>query len=126
MESYLKKVDPAHAYNLIKFRTRTHHLPVTKSNLCQTGEVGDEIHFLFKCEYFKDMRAKYLTNNFYMYANNKYDELFALDKNILTSLARFSKIIMSHFKQNYTRLAPRKIRKTRTGRVIITPVKLDL
>ena len=88
--------------------------------------MGDEIHYLFKCEYFKDMRAKYLTSNFYMYVNDRYDELFALDKNILTSLARFSKIIMSHFKQKYTRLAPRKIRKTRTGRVIVTPVKLDL
>ena len=136
MESYLKEVDPALAYSLIKFRTRTNHLPVTKGrfnekaivscNLCQTGEVGDEIHYLFKCQYFEDLRVKYLPNNLHVYANDKYYELFSLSRNILTGVAKFSKIIMSHFKQKYTRLAPRKIRKTRTGRVIVTPVKLNL
>ena len=136
-ESFLQKIDPTHAYNLIKFRTRTHQLPVTKNrfnenadvscNLCCTGDVGDEAHYLFKCDYFSNMRNKYLPSNFQTYTNeNKYHKLFKIDEKNLTNLARFAKIIMSHFKQRFTRLAPRKIRKTRIGRLIVPPVKLDL
>ena len=119
IENYIQKIEPIHSYNLIKFRTRTHHLPVTKNrfnenadvkcNLCHTGDVGDESHYLFKCKYFSNSRKKYLPSNFQMYVNqNKCHELFKIDETKLTNLARFAKIIMSHFKQKYSRLAPRK------------------
>ena len=64
IEKYLMLLDDNMKYNIAKFRTRTHHLPVTKARfkeagsvdvtctLCNYGEVGDEFHYLFKCEFF--------------------------------------------------------------------------
>ena len=94
IEDFIKKIEPAHAYNLIKFRTRTHHLPISKSrfnedanvkcDLCNSDERGDELHYLFKCAYFSELRRKYLPHNFLIYADHeKCRELFSLNKNIL-------------------------------------------
>ena len=52
-ETYLINLDPAHRYSIVKFRTRNHHLPVTKGRfqkdnqenqncpLCDKEEIGD-------------------------------------------------------------------------------------
>ena len=137
IEFYIGKIEPAHAYNLIHFRTRTHQLPVSrdrfnenadiKCNLCQSGHVGDEIHYLFHCKHFSDIRVNYLPANFKNYEKeNSFQDLFQMDEKSLTKLARFVKIIMNHFKLKSTRLAPRKQIKTRAGRHIKPPDRLDL
>ena len=69
MEDYLVNLESCHKYNLIKFRTRTHHLPITKQRFhdtsadiacpfCSSNEVGDEFHYLFVCDFFKVQRDK--------------------------------------------------------------------
>ena len=136
MENYLHCMDPVYIHNLIKLRTRTHQLPVTKNrfnsnnvdvscNLCCCGDVGDEFHYLFKCTYFNDMRTIYLPDNYHFIEHNCH-ELFQNNETTLTNLARFFKKIMAHFKQKSNNLAPRKVRKTRIGRMIKPPDKLDL
>ena len=83
--------------------------------------------YLFKREYFSTLRQKFLPSNFQMYTSqNKCHELFKIEEMKLTNLARFAKIIMSHFKQKYSRVEPRKLIKTRAGRTIVPPDKLDL
>ena len=59
-------------YTIAKFRTRSHHLLVTndrfqsnnaEDTICpfsQSGEIGDEFHYSFKCAYLNESRGKYL------------------------------------------------------------------
>ena len=60
-ENYLIELEPSDRIALSKFRTRTHHLPVTHTRfqgpgakatncpLCPLSEVGDESHYLLRC-----------------------------------------------------------------------------
>jgi hypothetical protein len=32
--------------------------------LCNNGEIGDEFHYLFKCQYFGNQRKNYIKKNF--------------------------------------------------------------
>ena len=67
LENYITDLELMHVVNLVKFRTRTHHLRVTNQRfhdasaninctLCQNVEVGDECHYLFKSDYFAEER----------------------------------------------------------------------
>ena len=72
IEKYLLSLDNSLKYNLAKFRTRTYHLPVTKARfnkedsvdvscpLCESGKIGDEYHYVFTCEFFRNSRAKFI------------------------------------------------------------------
>ena len=72
IEKYLLSLDNNLKYNLAKFRTRTHHLPVTKSrfnkddpvnvsySLRESGKIGHEYHYLFTCEFFWNNHAKFI------------------------------------------------------------------
>ena len=72
IEDYLVQLDDDAKYTIAKFRTRSHHLPVTNNRfqsnnaedttcpLCQNGEIGDEFHYLLKCTYFNESRNKFL------------------------------------------------------------------
>ena len=64
MEDYLVNLESCDKYNLIKFRTRTYHLPKTKQRfhdtsadiacpLCSSNEVGDEFYYWFVCDFFQ-------------------------------------------------------------------------
>ena len=87
IEDYLVQLDDDAKYTIAKFRTRSHHLPVTNNRfqsnntedttcpLCQNGEIGDEFHYLFKCTYFNESRNKFLPDHIYgisdiIYNNN--------------------------------------------------------
>ena len=70
MEQYLVDLADAHKYNLAKFRTHTHHLPVTKVRfidytagvtclLCSSWKTGNECHYPFHCDFFKEPRKKF-------------------------------------------------------------------
>ena len=71
MEEYLTLLDMADKYIITKFRTQTHHIPVTNQPfhrsdenitcpLCPMGEVRDEPHYLFECEFFEKGKNSFL------------------------------------------------------------------
>ena len=108
MEKYLVELDNAHKYNISKFRTRTHHLPITKRRfkdetadvtcpLCSSGDVGDEYHYLFHCDFFRNQREKFIPQEIIKQPQTEsMGKLF--ECNALTNTARFVKIIMSRFR----------------------------
>ena len=111
LENHITDLEPMHVVNLGKFRTRTHHLPVTNQRfhdasaninctLCQNGEVGDECHYLFKCDYFAEeqnsLMPPYCKTD---PAEECFKAIFRVEeKESLTKVARFAKIIMSKLK----------------------------
>ena len=60
---------------LCKFRCFSNNLPIETGrffnidrserycNLCNVNKLGDEFHYLFKCTFFNNVRAKYLPRN---------------------------------------------------------------
>ena len=57
---------------LSKFRTTNHKLPVENGRwkniareniICNNGEIGDEFHYPFKCQYFGNQRKNYIKKN---------------------------------------------------------------
>ena len=108
MEKYLVELDNAHKYNISKFRTCTHHLPITKRRfkdetadvtcpLCSSGDVGDEYHYLFHCDFFRNQREKFIPQEIIKQPQTgSMGKLF--ECNALTNTARFVKIIMSRFR----------------------------
>ena len=89
-----------------------HKLPIEKGrfegvarelrtcNLCGDNSLGDEFHYLFRCEYFYDDRVKYVEECFYTLPTAM--QFFHLmnndNKDTLLKLAIFCKKIMSCFK----------------------------
>ena len=138
MEEYWK-LDHKYALNLAKFRTRTHHLPVTRNRfynnddiyceLCVKHEIGDEIHYLFNCDYFEDYRKMLLPSDLQKFKNDP-EYLFKMDAEKMINLSRFTSIVMLKFKfvsQNVDSPITLKKRKiSRSGREIKSPVRLDL
>ena len=75
----LRVSKPRLACKLLKinaqFRTTSHKLPVENGRwkniarenricpLCNNGEIGDEFHYLFKCQYFGNQRKNYIKKN---------------------------------------------------------------
>ena len=140
MEDYLVNLESCHKYNLIKFRTRTHHLPITKQRfhdtsaditcpLCSSNEVGDESHYLFVCDFFKAQRDKYIPVCLQRLPHTTvFKNLFTKSETI-TNVARFAKIIMSKFKFRKSEIVNSPCKKqitTCSGRVVKQPVRLSL
>ena len=62
MEYYLKTLSPKNKKIFVKFRTANHHLPVETGRwhgksiserlckLCNSGQIGDEFHFINLCQ----------------------------------------------------------------------------
>ena len=109
-EIYLIDLDlnHAHKFNIAKFQTHTHHLPITKRHfkdesadmtcpLCPSQEVGDECHYLFHCLYFKEQRAKFIPLDMFTQPLSYccFVQPFWKCK---FDTACFTKIIMSYFK----------------------------
>ena len=143
-ENYLIELEPSDRIALSKFRTRTHHLPVTHTRfqgpgakatncpLCPLSEVGDESHYLLRCPYFSSERDKFIPS--YppsMKLDTSLHLLFHPGSSNLKDLAKFVKIVISKFKyspQIAAESMPRgKISKfSRSGREIISPTRLNL
>ena len=73
---------------IIKYRTGNHRLPTEtgrwgdtplnerKCNVCNKNNIGDEYHYFFLCDFFKNERKLYLKPYFYVNPNLcKYREL---------------------------------------------------
>ena len=108
-EDYFKKLNTSDAIHLSKFRTRTHHLPITKNRfdssqstlctLCDNNDIGDEFHYLFSCNYFSHLRELLLpTNVLQIGKEHNYNELFKQDEDTLKKLSKFIKAINQSFK----------------------------
>ena len=142
IEKYLLSLDNSLKYNLAKFRTRTHYLPVTKARfnkddpidvscpLCESGKIGDEYHYLFTCEFFRNSRAKFIPKC--LMSNESPDRMkkIFMDEENLGNIAHSAKIIMKvfTFKRNLDIQPPSKksTTVTRSGRQVKLPTKLDL
>ena len=73
---------------MTKFRTSNNRLPANKfrfsnnneeknCNLCDSGDLGDEFHFLFVCSFFQSERDLYLSQYFRVRPNTlKMQNLF--------------------------------------------------
>ena len=74
-EDYLLKLSYKHRVALCKFRCRSNYLPISCTRfdnesdevaesricpLCRLYLVGDELHYLFTCPFFKDERSEYI------------------------------------------------------------------
>ena len=107
LNNYFLKLNNKQCRILTAFRTRNHKLPVETGrwnntplsericHLCQT-EVGDEFHFVLKCNFFNDQRTRYI-KPYYRNRPNvcKMSELLNHpDQTVLQNLTSFVEIIM--------------------------------
>ena len=110
-EAYLIKLPFLHRLNLCKFRCKQNKLPVNKHRfdknnvditckLCNSGDLGDEYHYLFLCNTFNNERKLYLTEYYYKRPNTmKMCELLNINQmNTLINLCKFIRIILDKFK----------------------------
>lgn len=94
-------------YTFCKFRCGSHRLPTETGrffricDLCNLGELGDEFHYLFNCDYFKQERSKFLPIHLCKNRNiiSFSDLINSHDKYVLIGLSKYCKIIISVFKQ---------------------------
>ena len=113
-ERYLVILDGALRRNILKLRFSNHKLPIHSQRflniprdervceLCETGELGDEFHYLFNCKDERIMRERVnaLTPYFHNKPNAfKYHALINCKSKVkLKKLARFVGVILSLFK----------------------------
>ena len=91
------------------------------------NEVGDELHYIFRCNYFHESRKKYLPIDIQYYAiESNTHKLFGMDEVSLLNPSRFPKIIMTHFKQCKKNLVNKEIVTTIIGRTVLPPNRLNL
>ena len=109
MEYYLTILDTPSIIPLIKIRTRNHFLSVEydswggidiserKCTLCNLNDVGDEIHYILKCPFFKNERKRYIDSYYYRWPNIlRYRELMTMtSRNKLIKLSNFIKIVLA-------------------------------
>ena len=91
-------------------------------------ELGDEFHYIFKCNAFSANRKKLILPYFVEKPNSiKFQELFeSTDPEILSKLANFTQVVMKSFPYDKP-LSPVKLQEsytTRAGRVTKRPVRL--
>ena len=112
LQKYLKKMPPDIWIPLVKIRTSNHKLPVEiqswriffkpreerKCNVCKSGEVGDEFHYLAKCAVFEEDRQKFLPS---IIRDNSLENFIKILKSdniqILRGLAKFLNILFGVF-----------------------------
>ena len=101
-------------FALCKFKCANHKLPIVTGRyeglpvderictLCDIPDVGDEFHYLFKCNYFNDLRTRCLNTQYYIHPNmEKTKQLFNVsNKTELLNLAKFIYQIVYKFKNN--------------------------
>ena len=81
LEKYFTKLNPKSYINLVKFRTANHRFPCEtlrwvnveqqdrKCLLCNTDDVGDEMHYLLLCPAFSEERRKHLKRYYFTRPN---------------------------------------------------------
>ena len=111
LEDYLLKLKKMDYLNMIKYRTANHYLPIETGRwddtdisertckLCNTGEIGDEYHYLLICTFFNQSRNKYIPHYYSRQPSFlKYKQIMT-NKNInsLQNTTAFIKIILNTF-----------------------------
>ena len=106
-EEYFTKLDDKNISTLCKFRTVNHKLPIETGRwrniarenrlclLCNSGDIGDEYHYIFSCSAFEDDRKSFVKQKFRYRPNIvKFKELMN-SKNLLdlNNLCKFIRII---------------------------------
>ena len=63
--------------------------------LCNSQEIGDQFHYIFKCNFFANKRRKYIRRNLSIYPNilNFQTLMCSTDRDTLLNLALFVKIV---------------------------------
>ena len=96
---------------IARYRTANNRLPIEKGSwndtersqrvctLCNRNELGDEFHYLFECEFFKETRRLYLPSFYRKHVNTlKFQTLMTSTKiKLLQQLSWFIYIILSKF-----------------------------
>ena len=114
MQNYILKLPKPYIYALCKFKCANHYMPIVagrfanipiderKCTLCERNEIGDEFHYLLKCNFFNSQRIKYIKNYYYTKPNMiKMQQMFeSSDIQEMTNLAKFTVIILAKFKNN--------------------------
>ena len=105
MESYLNILSPKARQIVSMFRCRSLRFPVHKTGQnactkCNSGDVGDEYHYLFECARFKTERIKYLGDGYCKSANTLKMKglLTCTDTKQLYKLAKFMSSIFKELK----------------------------
>ena len=107
-EKYLSILPFNLAHALLKLRTLNHKLPIQNGRIlgmqrrericfkCNKGDIGDEFHYLFCCDYFSDSRKLLIKKYYYRSPNTiKYNQLLENEsKQVLLKLVKFVKIIL--------------------------------
>jgi hypothetical protein len=80
-ENYLNILDDRDIFTFCRFRLNNHKLPVEYGrwkniprelricNLCNTADLGDEFHYLLKCNYFSEKRKTCLDKKYFKNCN---------------------------------------------------------
>ena len=112
-EKYLLQLDFSEKTSLCNLRTGNHKLPISKQRytnnqvefaditctLCNSGDICDEYHVLFVCNFFEEKR-KILLKKFYYNRPNTQKMNILLNSNSpkeLKNLGKFAKEILSNF-----------------------------
>ena len=110
-EKYLDILNPFSAQKLINFRMCNNHLPIEKlrwSNVdrvdrlciaCNSGEIGDEYHYIFNCLHFKNIRKQLVPEKYLKHKNCiSFQSLMnETDEGILFKLSKFLSAILKCF-----------------------------
>ena len=72
-----------------------------KCNLCNTDDIGDEFHYMFKCPFFSSERRKYLgfSNNTNAIVLDFQNIMSEQDTSQLTKLCIYVSIVMKQFRR---------------------------
>ena len=89
-EKYITELQPKFYIPLARFRTTNHRFPIEKGRweniersrrvctLCNYEFLGDEFHYLFECEFFKERRKLYLPKFYLIHVNTlKFQKLLS-------------------------------------------------
>ena len=113
-QKYLKILPESAWIPILKFKTSNHKLPIEIYSwkvtfkdrnkrfctMCNTGDIGDEYHYLLVCPLFQEARIKFIPKSFYVKPSVfKFLQLINSEEHkVLIQLSRFIKIIFSVFK----------------------------
>ena len=109
-EPYLTILDQSRSHYLTRLRTGNHCLPIMMGRyngidlqdrtcpLCNSHEIGDESHYIYKCTYFQTERSVLLDQNCLRPHNARAKTLLTTtDYDQLNKLAQFAKVILNTF-----------------------------
>ena len=108
-ENYLAILPPKLKQAFINYRLNNNYLPVINGQwkniprcerlckMCNLNTLGDEFHYLFVCDIFKESRSKYISPKYYQNPNCfKFSKLMqSNNKSVLIPLACYIHIILS-------------------------------